>query len=59
MRKRWLMQKTMGVILIALSVALLVMAYGQTSLQESDIGGVFITLPLGLLCLFSKRIFIV
>lgn len=58
-RKLLIEQRLMGIGLIAISVLIYVIASGGSTVADSDCTAVFITFPLGLLLLFSKKVMIV
>jgi len=51
---KFLLQKLAGIILIAVSILLIKMVSGGTTLEDSDATGALITIPLGLYLLFTK-----
>ena len=55
---KWLIQKAIGILFIAVSVVVIVMASSGKNVTECDITPVFIFAPLGLFFLFTKDIFI-
>lgn len=58
-RRKFIQQKIMGFCLILMSAAIIWMASKGTTIEERDCTAVFITLPMGLMLLFSKSIMIV
>ena len=58
-RRKFIEQKLMGLGIIAISVVLICIASTGTTVEERDVTAVLLTLPLGLLMLFSKEIIIV
>lgn len=58
-RKLFIEQKLMGLGLIAISVFLIWFASLGQTIEDQDCTAVLLTLPLGLVLLFSKKIWIV
>ncbi len=58
-RKLLIEQRLMGLGLIAISVLIYVLALTGTTIEDRDGTALLFTLPLGLLLLFSKKIWIV
>jgi hypothetical protein len=57
-RRKRITQKLLGIALIAISVLYIAIASTGTTLEERDCTAVFFTIPLGLVALFSKSVFI-
>ncbi len=58
-RKMLIEQKLMGLALIAISILIFILASTGKTFEDRDCTAIFITMPLGLLLLFSKKILIV
>lgn len=54
-RIRMLKQKMLGVAMLLICVAMVIVAWNATTIEQSDVGAVLFIAPMGLWLLLSKR----
>lgn len=58
-RRKLIQQRLMGLAMVAISIFIVVMACHAKTPEDSDCTAVFLTAPLGLYMLFSRKVIIV